>query len=74
MGGGSPNPTGIGSPIVERKPDGDFDLLMFGRNKVPRWFYLMSCFMVAVRASLSGQQSADSVRRPPMSELFRTTE
>jgi hypothetical protein len=53
MGGGSPNPTSIGSPIVERKPDGDFDLLMFGRNKVPRWFYLMSCFMVAVRASLS---------------------
>jgi cytochrome bd-type quinol oxidase subunit 1 len=50
---------------------------MFGRNKVPRWFYLMSCFMVAVRASLSsfwGQQSADSVRRPAMSELFRTTE
>ena len=53
LGGGSPNPTSIGSPIVERKPDGDFDLLMFGRNKVPRWFYLMSCFMVAVRASLS---------------------
>ena len=30
-----------------------FGVLMFGRNKVPRWFYLMSCFMVAAGTSLS---------------------
>ena len=30
-----------------------FGVLMFGRKKVPRWFYLMSCFMVAAGTSLS---------------------
>ena len=30
-----------------------FGVLMFGRKKVPRWFYLVSCFMVAVGTSLS---------------------
>jgi len=30
-----------------------FGVLMFGGNKVPRWFYLMSCFMVAAGTSLS---------------------
>jgi hypothetical protein len=39
-----------------------FGVLMFGSNKVPRWFYLMSCFMVAALLVLGhGQQSADSV-------------
>jgi cytochrome bd ubiquinol oxidase subunit I len=30
-----------------------FGVLMFGRSKVPRWFYLVSCFMVAAGTSLS---------------------
>ena len=30
-----------------------FGVLMFGREKVPRWFYLVSCFMVAAGTSLS---------------------
>jgi cytochrome bd ubiquinol oxidase subunit I len=30
-----------------------FGVLMFGRNRVPRWFYLFSCVMVAVGTTLS---------------------
>jgi Cytochrome bd terminal oxidase subunit I len=53
-----------------------FGVLMFGGNKVPRWFYLMSCFMVAAGASLSSWSaiSGQCVRRPAMSELFHTTD
>jgi cytochrome bd ubiquinol oxidase subunit I len=30
-----------------------FGVLMFGRNRVPRWFYLLSCIMVAAATTLS---------------------
>jgi cytochrome bd ubiquinol oxidase subunit I len=30
-----------------------FGVLMFGRNRVPRWFYLLSCVMVAVGTTMS---------------------
>ena len=30
-----------------------FGVLMFGRNRVPRWFYLFSCLMVALGTTLS---------------------
>ena len=30
-----------------------FGVMMFGRDRVPRWFYLFSCFMVAAGTTLS---------------------